>query len=156
MALRLEAVEGDFFLDQIDSPARALSFSALNTGPASAFVRNSPDRIRADAERLSHIVLGMQRCFMLHLCKELAPGNVSFPQFFLLTYLEQKEVSHHRRCQRLGREAGESWLCRPVQRPGGSPQGDGLHYRQRIGSSPANPGGNGRKSDESPRPFDTR
>lgn len=29
---------------------------------------------------------------MLHLSKELAPGNVSFPQFFLLTYLEQKEV----------------------------------------------------------------
>ena len=34
----------------------------------------------------------MQRCFVLHLSKELAPGNVSFPQFFLLTYLEQKEV----------------------------------------------------------------
>ncbi|MBX6324981.1 MAG: MarR family transcriptional regulator [Chthoniobacterales bacterium] len=34
----------------------------------------------------------MQRCFVLHLCKELAPGNVSFPQFFLLTYLERKEV----------------------------------------------------------------
>ena len=34
----------------------------------------------------------MQRCFVLHLCKELAPGNVSFPQFFLLTYLDQKEV----------------------------------------------------------------
>jgi DNA-binding MarR family transcriptional regulator len=34
----------------------------------------------------------MQRCFMLHLSKELAPGNVSFPQFFLLTYLDQKEV----------------------------------------------------------------
>jgi DNA-binding MarR family transcriptional regulator len=34
----------------------------------------------------------MQRCFVLHLCKELAPGNVSFPQFFLLTYLDLKEV----------------------------------------------------------------
>ena len=34
----------------------------------------------------------MQRCFVLHLCKELAPGNVSFPQFFLLTALDQKEV----------------------------------------------------------------
>ncbi|PYI74320.1 MAG: MarR family transcriptional regulator, partial [Verrucomicrobia bacterium] len=34
----------------------------------------------------------MQRCFVLHLCKELAPGNVSFPQFFLLTYLDRKEV----------------------------------------------------------------
>src|SRR2546429_9952744 len=34
----------------------------------------------------------MQRCFMLHLCKELAPGNVSFTQFFLLAFLDQKEV----------------------------------------------------------------
>ena len=34
----------------------------------------------------------MQRCFMLHLCKELAPGNVSFSQFFLLSFLDQKEV----------------------------------------------------------------
>src|SRR3989441_11687770 len=34
----------------------------------------------------------MQRCFMLHLCKELAPGNVSFSQFFLLAFLDQKEV----------------------------------------------------------------
>jgi DNA-binding MarR family transcriptional regulator len=34
----------------------------------------------------------MQRCFVLRLCKELAPGNVSFPQFFLLAYLDQKEV----------------------------------------------------------------
>ena len=34
----------------------------------------------------------MQRCFVLHLCKELAPGNVSFPQFFLLAYLDRKEV----------------------------------------------------------------
>lgn len=54
--------------------------------------RDRSDVIRADAERLSHIILEMQRCFVLHLCKELAPGNVSFPQFFLLAYLDQKEV----------------------------------------------------------------
>lgn len=47
---------------------------------------------RADAEQLSHIVLEMQRCFVLHLSKELAPGGVSFPQFFLLAALDQKEV----------------------------------------------------------------
>jgi DNA-binding MarR family transcriptional regulator len=64
----------------------------LNTGTAIAFARTPPDEIRADAERLSHIVLEMQRCFVLRLCKELAPGNVSFPQFFLLAYLDQKEV----------------------------------------------------------------
>jgi DNA-binding MarR family transcriptional regulator len=54
---------------------------AVETGPG-----------RADVERLSQIILEMQRCFVLHLCKELAPGNVSFPQYFLLTYLDQKEV----------------------------------------------------------------
>jgi DNA-binding MarR family transcriptional regulator len=64
----------------------------LNTGAAIAPARTPSDQIRADAERLSHIVLEMQRCFMLHLCKELAPGNVSFSQFFLLGYLDQKEV----------------------------------------------------------------
>lgn len=47
---------------------------------------------RADAERLSHILLELQRCFVLHLCKELAPGNVSLTQFLLLTYLDLKEV----------------------------------------------------------------
>jgi DNA-binding MarR family transcriptional regulator len=63
---------------------------ALNT--ETAFAPAPPNEIRADAERLSNIVLEMQRCFVLHLCKELAPGNVSFPQFFLLAYLDQKEV----------------------------------------------------------------
>jgi DNA-binding MarR family transcriptional regulator len=47
---------------------------------------------RADAERLSHIIMEMQRCFMMRLCKQLAPGNVSFPQFFLLAALDLKEV----------------------------------------------------------------
>jgi DNA-binding MarR family transcriptional regulator len=53
---------------------------------------NGTDQFRADAERLSHIILEMQRCFVLHLSKELAPGNVSFPQFFLLAALDLKEV----------------------------------------------------------------
>src|SRR5205814_473935 len=51
-----------------------------------------PTQFRADAERLSCIIMEMQRCFLLHLCKELAPGNVSFSQFFLLAALDQKEV----------------------------------------------------------------
>ena len=64
----------------------------MNTAASTVFARNPTDQIRADAERLSHIVLEMQRCFVLHLCKELAPGNVSFPQFFLLAFLDHKEV----------------------------------------------------------------
>ena len=76
----------------VDRPHRFLSLSALNTGASIVFARNPTEQIRADAERLSHIVMEMQRCFVLRLCKELAPGNVSFPQFFLLAYLDQKEV----------------------------------------------------------------
>ena len=72
--------------------ARIFSLVTLNKGSVTAFARTSTDHIRADAERLSYIVLEMQRCFMLHLCKELAPGNVSFAQFFLLGYLDHKEV----------------------------------------------------------------
>jgi DNA-binding MarR family transcriptional regulator len=65
----------------------------LNTGTATLPARTeTSSRIRADAERLSDIIMEMQRCFVLRLCKELAPGNVSFPQFFLLAYLNQKEV----------------------------------------------------------------
>jgi DNA-binding MarR family transcriptional regulator len=68
------------------------SFLALNTGTVAAFAQTPTEQIRADAERLSHIILEMQRCFVLRLCKQLAPGNVSFPQFFLLAYLDRKEV----------------------------------------------------------------
>jgi DNA-binding MarR family transcriptional regulator len=69
-----------------------LSLIALNTGTATQSAPSENARTRADAERLSHIIMEMQRCFVLRLCKELAPGNVSFPQFFLLAYLDQKEV----------------------------------------------------------------
>src|SRR5499427_4595449 len=64
----------------------------LNTGVPTAFARSPTDQIRADAERLSHIILELQRCFLLRLSKELAPGNVSFSQIFLLACLDQKEV----------------------------------------------------------------
>jgi DNA-binding MarR family transcriptional regulator len=61
-------------------------------GVATAFSPTGTDELRADAERLAHIIMQMQRCFILNLSKELAPGNVSFPQYFLLTYLDLKEV----------------------------------------------------------------
>jgi DNA-binding MarR family transcriptional regulator len=80
------------FLAGLTARARVSSFIGLNTGQVTAFARTPTDQIRADAERLSHIILEMQRCFVLHLCKQLAPGNVSFPQFFLLAYLDRKEV----------------------------------------------------------------
>jgi len=61
-------------------------------GLATAYPHSGTDEMRADAERLAHIIMEMQRCFVLNLSKELAPGNVSFPQFFLLNYLDQQEV----------------------------------------------------------------
>lgn len=64
----------------------------MNALAAIARPLNATDELRADAERLSHIIMEMQRCFILRLCKELAPGNVSFPQFFLLAALDHNEV----------------------------------------------------------------
>src|SRR5439155_26425564 len=61
--------------------ARVSSFIALNTETVTALARTQSDQLRADAERLSHIVLEMQRCCVLHLFKERARGNVSSPQF---------------------------------------------------------------------------
>jgi DNA-binding MarR family transcriptional regulator len=61
-------------------------------GAAATYSPHQTDELRVDAERLAHIIMEMQRCFILRLSKELAPGNVSFPQFFLLTYLDHKEV----------------------------------------------------------------
>jgi len=81
-----------FCYGDVDTPPPHFSLSALNRGVTTAFAPNPTDQVRVDAERLSHLILEMQRCFVLHLCKELAPGNVSFSQFFLLTYLDQKEV----------------------------------------------------------------
>lgn len=77
-----------------DTLREHFSLSALKTATATAtqLTLDGVDQFRADAERLSHIILEMQRCFVLHLCKELAPGNVSFPQFFLLAALDHKEV----------------------------------------------------------------
>jgi DNA-binding MarR family transcriptional regulator len=73
-----------------DTPRGHFSLCGLNT--PTQLRLNGTDQFRADAERLSHIILEMQRCFVLRLSKELAPGNVSFPQFFLLAALDQKEV----------------------------------------------------------------
>ena len=65
----------------------------MNTAlTAAAEEEEVSEQFRAHAGKLAYIIMEMQRCFVLHLSKELAPGNVSFPQFFLLQYLDQKEV----------------------------------------------------------------
>lgn len=45
----------------------------------------------SDVERLADIVLSLQRCFMLQLSAELTPGQVSFPQFFLLGHIDTRK-----------------------------------------------------------------
>src|SRR2546430_10285828 len=74
----------------VDTFISPLSFTAVKL--EATLAEPTTAQFRADAERLSHIIMEMQRCFLLHLCKELAPGNVSFSQFFLLGYLDRKEV----------------------------------------------------------------
>jgi DNA-binding MarR family transcriptional regulator len=64
----------------------------LNTAVTSDPPARAADDLRADAEQLSHIIMEMQRCFLLRLSKSLSTGGVSFPQFFLLTALDQLEV----------------------------------------------------------------
>jgi DNA-binding MarR family transcriptional regulator len=44
-----------------------------------------------EAERLADFVLFTQRSCILNLASERNKGNVSFPQFFLLTYLSSEE-----------------------------------------------------------------
>ncbi len=44
-----------------------------------------------DTDRLADFVLFTQRSCILNLSTELNKGNVSFPQFFLLTYLSSEE-----------------------------------------------------------------
>ncbi len=47
--------------------------------------------LKADADRLADFVLFTQRSCILNLSSELNRGNVSYPQFFLLTYLSSEE-----------------------------------------------------------------
>ena len=47
--------------------------------------------VKADANRLADFVLFTQRSCILNLSTELSKGNISFPQFFLLTYLSSEE-----------------------------------------------------------------
>ena len=43
-------------------------------------------------ERLADLIMSMQRCFIIRLSEELARGQVSFPQFFLLGHIASQEI----------------------------------------------------------------
>ena len=61
------------------------------TGQRSTEQRSDSD-LQAAAEELAEIVMRMQRKFLLSLSEELRHGSVSFPQYFLLGYLDKQEV----------------------------------------------------------------
>src|ERR1700681_3256069 len=48
--------------------------------------------LQVAAEELAEIVMHMQRKFLHNLSEELGHGNVSFPQYVLLGYLDKQEV----------------------------------------------------------------
>lgn len=52
---------------------------------------NSSGTGKVDTDRLADFVLMTQRSCILNLSTELNRGNLSFPQFFLLTYLSSED-----------------------------------------------------------------
>jgi DNA-binding MarR family transcriptional regulator len=92
LPLAFDTLREHFSLSALKTATATRTITATAGATATQLTLNGVDQFRADAERLSHIILEMQRFFILHLCKELAPGNVSFPQFFLLAALDHKEV----------------------------------------------------------------
>ena len=57
----------------------------------SSTANQSRGAVQADADRLADFVLFTQRSCILNLSNELNRGNISFPQFFLLTYLSSED-----------------------------------------------------------------
>src|SRR6202035_937189 len=54
--------------------------------------QRSDSELQSAAEELAEIVMRMQRKFILSLSEELGHGSVSFPQYFLLGYLDKQDV----------------------------------------------------------------
>lgn len=91
-------------------------------------------RLRADAERLADIFTGLQRCFILQLSKELARGDVSFPQYCLLGFLAQKnELSMSEIAQRMGHStAAATGLVDRLEKVGHVKRVHASHDRRKI------------------------
>lgn len=51
--------------------------------------------ISEEANKLADFILFTQRSCILNLSSELNEGKVSYPQFFLLTYLASERFSEH-------------------------------------------------------------
>lgn len=62
----------------------------------------TPELSRARSERLADLFTEMQRAFVLRLSKELARGQVTFPQYLLLGYLAIEPLTMTEIAQRMG------------------------------------------------------
>jgi len=65
-----------------------LIFKALNSLNAGA---SKSVKQAALTERLADIIMVLQRCFIQRLSKRLSPGQISFPQYFLLAHIAGTE-----------------------------------------------------------------
>ena len=63
----------------------------LTTEQSSTEQRLAPE-LQAAAQELAEILMQMQRRFLLKLSEQLGHGSVSFPQYFLLGYLDSQEL----------------------------------------------------------------
>lgn len=54
--------------------------------------KTSPSVEQDIVSEMTEIIMFLQRRFLLNLSKSLAQGSISFPQFFLLSYLTQGEA----------------------------------------------------------------
>ena len=91
-------------------------------------------RMRADAERLADIFTTLQRSFILALSKELGRGNVSFPQYCLLTFLSmQKHLTMTEIARRMGHTtAAATGLVDRLERLGHAKRSHAKDDRRKI------------------------
>ena len=82
---------GNFGLAKI-TESRNIVDETHTYGPMSRSQNSTADKQQAqDAQQLADFILFSQRSCILRLSPELTKGKVSYPQFFLLTYLAEEE-----------------------------------------------------------------
>ena len=93
-----------------------------------------PAQLHADAERLADIITSLQRSFMLRLSRDLAKGNLSFPQYFLLGFLvQQKQLTMSGIAARMGNStAAATGLVDRLEKLGFVQRASGEEDRRKI------------------------
>ncbi len=89
---------------------------------------------RAAAERLADIFTVLQRCFIMKLSEQLSRGNVSFPHYFLLGFLnQQKHVSMSEIAEKMGHTtAAATGLVDRIEKLGLAKRAHAVDDRRKI------------------------